>query len=196
MKKIAIALGLALAVCAAPGQTTGSGKALGRPTAPITIDLYSDFQCPHCKEFHDGTLPRLVNDYVNPGKVYLVRHYYLLKFPYSRLSASYVCAAAKIGKYDQASDALFKTQQIWGDNGKVDETVRGVLAPAEFEKVRTLAKDPSVTAEIDADTALGMRENVKQTPTIIIGHNGQRTPISGVVSYSLLKMYLDKLLTQ
>jgi protein-disulfide isomerase len=195
MKTITIALAFLLTVSAAC-LAAGSTKALGSPTAPITIDLYSDFQCPHCKELHDEILPSLIAGYVDTGKVYLVRRYFLLPRPYSRVSATYVCAAEKIGKYDQVSDVLWRTQQVWVQSGKVDETVSSVLSPADMQKVRALVKDPSITAEIDKDSALGASQGVNQTPTMMILYKGQRTPISGVISYSLLKMYLDKVLSR
>jgi protein-disulfide isomerase len=195
-KTISIALAFLAAgslaiVC---GAGPGSTKALGSPTAPITIDLFSDFQCPHCKELHDETLPSLIADYVNTGKVYLVRHYFVLKFPYSHLAAVYACAAERIGKYNQACDALFQKQQIWGKTGNVDEAVCSVLSPADAQKVRALVKDPTVAMEVEKDTAIGMGQNVKSTPTLIIEHNGKRTPIELVVSYPILKRYLDGLL--
>jgi len=196
MKTTVIVLALLLTLSAAGGPSAGSTKAIGSPTAPITIDLYSDFQCPHCKDFHDEAVGRLIADYVNTGKVYLVRHYFLLKFPYSRLSATYACAAERIGKYNQVCDILFQTQRSWGETGKVDEVVSSVLSPAEAQKVRALAKDPSVAAEIDKDTAVGMGHNVTSTPTMIFVHNGERTPVAGPISYSILKMYLDKLLSK
>jgi protein-disulfide isomerase len=196
MKTTTIALLFLLVIGAVAGLASGSTRFMGSPTAPITIELFSDFQCPHCKELHDETLPSLIADFVNPGKVYLVRRYYLLPRPYSRISAAYVCAAEKIGKYDQVSDVLFRTQQIWVQTGKVDEIVAGILSPADMQKVRTLAKDPSINAEIDKETALGTNQSVTQTPTMIIIHKGQRTPIAGVISYSLLKMYIEKVLAQ
>ncbi len=195
MKTFAIVLAL-LAVSAAAGPTAGSTKAIGSPTAPVTIELYSDFQCPHCKEFHDEALGPLIAEYVNTGKVYLVRHYFVLRFPYSRLSASYACAAERIGKYNQVCDVLFLRQQSWGQTGKVDETVSSVLTPAEAQKVRTLAKDPSVMAEIDKDTEIGTSQKVTSTPTMIFVHKGERIPVAGPISYSILKMYLDKLLSR
>lgn len=197
MKTTAIVLvSLLLVIAAAAGVGAGSTKAMGSPTAPTVIDLFSDFQCPHCKELHDEILPSLIADFVNTGKVYLVRHYFLLQRPYSRISATYVCAAERIGKYNQVSDILFQTQLSWAQTGKVDETVSTVLSPADMQKVRTLTKDPSITAEIDKDTALGTSQSVNQTPTMIVVHKGQRTPIAGVISYSLLKMYLDKVVAQ
>ncbi|HEY3837050.1 MAG TPA: thioredoxin domain-containing protein [Bryobacteraceae bacterium] len=197
MKSFIFTLAFLLTVAASAGPTAGSStKAIGSPTAPITIELYSDFQCPHCKEFHDETLPSLINEWVNTGKVYLVRHYFVLKFPYSKLAAQYACAAERIGRYNQACDALFQKQQIWGQNGNVDQAVCSALTPAEAQKVRALVKDPSVTLEIEKDTATGMAQNVKSTPTLIVEHNGKRQPIEMAVSYPMLKVYLNSVLSQ
>ena len=174
----------------------GATKALGSPTAPITVDLFSDFQCPHCKELHDEVLPSMIADFVNTGKVYLVRHYYMLPRPLSRPAATYVCAAERIGKYNLVADYLFQTQATWVQTGNVDEAVSKILTPADMQKVRALVKDPSVTAEVDKDQALGTSEHVNQTPTMIIVHKGQHTPIAGMINYSLIKMYLEKVLAQ
>jgi protein-disulfide isomerase len=196
MKSFIIALTLLVSIAATAGPPAASTKAMGSPTAPITIELYSDFQCPHCKELHDETLPHLINEWVNTGKVYLVRHYYVLKFPYSKLAAQYACAAERIGRYNQACDVLFQKQQLWGQNGKVEETVCSVLTPAEAQKVRALVKDPSIEMEIEKDTATGMSQNVKSTPTLIVEHNGKRQPIELAVSYPMLKRYLESVMAQ
>jgi len=197
MKTTTLSLAFLLSVASSgAGPAPGSTKALGSPTAPIVVDLFSDFQCPHCKELHDEILPLMIADFVDTGKVYLVRHYYMLPRPLSRPSATIVCAAERIGKYNQVADFLYKTQPIWVKSGNVDEAVSKVLSPADMQKVRALVKDPSVTAEVDKDQALGGTERVDQTPTMIIVHKGQHTPIAGVISYSLLKMYLDQVLTK
>ncbi len=47
-------------------------KAQGNPTAPVRLEIFSDFTCPHCKHFHEEVLPQLMKDYVIPGKVYVV----------------------------------------------------------------------------------------------------------------------------
>src|SRR5208282_1711452 len=118
-------------------------------TAPILIDIYSDFQCPACKALHENTLGQLAYDYVDKGKVYLVHHEFPLpQHAHAMEAACYACAASRVGKYQQVSDVLFRSQQTWAANGKVDETVCGVLTPAEAKKVRALAKDPAITAEV------------------------------------------------
>jgi len=47
-------------------------KSLGSKTAPITVEVFSDFQCPSCKRLYQETLRPLMDNYVSAGKVYLV----------------------------------------------------------------------------------------------------------------------------
>jgi protein-disulfide isomerase len=196
MTKTLIAIASLLAISVLVGAPAASTKALGSPTAPIVIDLYSDFQCPHCKDLHDNVMPQLIAEYVNTGKVYLVRHYFILKFPYSRLSALYAGAAEKIGRYNEASDALFRTQPVWSQTGNVDQAVTAALSPTDAQKVRNLVKDPTVAMEVEKDSLLGTGQNVRSTPTMIFTHKGRKTTIDLVMSYSMLKRFLDGMLAQ
>src|SRR3954452_13141208 len=99
MKILALAVALAVSGLAA-GPEIGKSKAMGSPSAPVRMDLYSDFTCPHCKMLHEQILPRIVADYVTPGKAYLVLHEYTLTGPghqHSMTASLYADAAAKIG---------------------------------------------------------------------------------------------------
>lgn len=48
------------------------GFALGSPDAPVTIEVWEDFQCPFCRRFADEVHPGLVEGYVENGDVRLV----------------------------------------------------------------------------------------------------------------------------
>jgi len=101
MKLIAAML-VAILPCLA-GPAADKGKILGSPTAPVTIEIFSDFECPMCKTFHEDTLPFLMRDFVVSGKVCIVSREFPLKIDahkYSRQAANYATAAARIGKYD------------------------------------------------------------------------------------------------
>jgi protein-disulfide isomerase len=168
-------------------------KAFGNPSAPITIELFSDFQCPSCRSFHKDLLPALMRDYVVPGKAYLVyKEFPLPGHNHSREAAAYACAAARVGKYEQVADALFQNQPSWSADGKVFDTVAAALSPVERQKVQVLAKDPAVLTEIEQDVQEGQAERVNSTPTMLIIHGSKKTPISGV-NYNLLRLYLDGL---
>ncbi len=61
-----------------PSNIGASGRTLGNPNAPVTIDLYGDFRCSACSVFTEqGTEQSLVANYVATGKVKLVWHDYL-----------------------------------------------------------------------------------------------------------------------
>jgi protein-disulfide isomerase len=195
MKRRALVLTALLLANTLFGQApAGSGRTFGTPVSAITIDLYSDFQCPHCKKLYDETLRPLIQNYASKGRVYLVEHYYPLPMhAYARPAACYACAADRIGKYEQVCDVLFKQQDEWSRTGKVDETACSVLTASEAAQVRALAKSASVTAEVQRDVDLGISSKVGGTPTMLISYNGKTYPPIGDVSYSLLSRFLDSL---
>jgi protein-disulfide isomerase len=194
MKLFVIALA-ALLPCLAASSDADPGKSLGSPSAPIRIEVFSDFECPACKGLHEQVLPLVMKDYVIPGKAYVVsREFPLRMHQYSREAANYATAAARLGKYQQVADALFLNQAAWEVNGKVWDTVANVLTPAEAKKVQLLAKDPSVLSEVQRDVDAGMAAGINQTPTMFVTRGASRFPVTGVVNYNLLRSMLDGLL--
>jgi len=161
------------------------------------MEVFSDYQCPACKQLNKTTNQLIIDNYVNTGRVYLIhRDFPLPMHAYSRVAAHYVRAAAQLGKGEQAEKVLFDNQEKWEQNGDVDGTVASVFSPADMAKIRTLAKGSSLDASIDKDVALGKGYNVNQTPTTIIHYKGQTYPVVGVVSYDVLHQFLDQLLAQ
>ncbi len=172
-------------------------KAVGSKSAPISMEIFSDFQCPACRQFYLNNYRQLMDNYVNTGKVYLVeRDFPLTIHAYSTVAARYARAAAQIGKFEVVQDALFQNQAKWDQSGDIDGTVAGVLTAAEMNKVRTLAKSPAIEAAIEKDKTLGRQYAVNQTPSTYIHYKGQTYPVAGVVSYDVLHQFLDQLLAQ
>jgi protein-disulfide isomerase len=172
-------------------------KAFGSKSAPITMEVFSDFQCPACKQLFKTTNQALTDNYVNTNKVYLVhRDFPLPMHAYSRVAAHYVRAAATLGKEELAEQVLFNNQEKWEQTGDIDGTMASVFSEAEMTKIRALAKGTSLDAAIEKDVALGKTYNVNQTPTTIIHFKGQTYPVVGVVTYDVLHQFLDQLLSQ
>ena len=196
MKALAFAL-VALLPSLAPAADVDKGKTMGNPGAPLLFELYSDFMCPHCKTLHENILPTIVLDYVKSGKAYLVFREFPLNIPqhtFSRPTAAIATAAARIGKYQQVSDALFKTQTSWSMTGKYWDAVAAVLTPDEQKKVQALANDPAVLAEVQNDYDRGARAQVNQTPTLMITYKLKQQPWAQWGDYSLFRSYVDGLL--
>jgi protein-disulfide isomerase len=186
----------------APGQGSGvtdvdPRRAYGSKNAPISLEVFSDFQCPACKQLYKATNQLLLDNYVNTNKVYLIhRDFPLPMHAYSKIAARYVRAASQLGKGEQAEKALFDNQEKWEQSGDVDGTLAGALSAAEMTKIRAVAKGTSLDAAIEKDVALGKGYNVNQTPTSVIHCKGQTYPVVGVVSYDVLHSFLDQLLSQ
>jgi protein-disulfide isomerase len=171
--------------------------AFGSKTAPVTMEIYSDFQCPACKQLFKTTNQPLMDNYVNTGKVYLIhRDFPLPMHAYSRLAASYARAAAHIGKFDAVEQALFQNQEKWEANGDVKGIVAAVLSVADTKKVQALVDGKTLEPLIDKDKQAGQVIPVNQTPTTVFRHKGQTYPYAGVMSYDILKGFLDDLLSR
>jgi protein-disulfide isomerase len=138
------ALAVVIFLVTALAAQTAQVKSRGLITAPIVLEVYSDYECPHCKMLYERTLTPLIDDYVS---------------------------------------------------GKVDETVCSILTPAEAKKVRALAKDPAIMAEVQQDVQAGHLAHIDSTPSVFITHKATRLPIPGNVSYQILRRYIDQLLS-
>lgn len=193
-------------------------KALGNKSAPITMEVFSDYQCPSCGAFFENTLKAMINDYVAQGKVYLVHHDFPLQMhAYSGQAARWVNAAAKIGKFQDVDAALFDNQAAWTADGNLQKFVEGAMSPADFKRVQTILKpctSPAPTSHGDGsapqadhacpvdvyivqDIVAGYQVPVKATPTFIVEYKGQKYPASsGIVTWPILKQFFDSLLSQ
>ncbi len=196
MKTLALALALLLP-CVAAVPEAEKGRTMGNPSAPLLFELYSDFMCPHCKLLHEQILPAIILDYVKSGKAYLIYREYPLAIPshvYAREAAAYAVAASRVGKYQEVSDALFRTQDTWGSNGAIWASIAPVLTPDERMKVKGLSADPGVLASVQRDVDRGRKANINQTPVMMITYRQKVQPWGNFGDYSLLRGYLDGLL--
>jgi protein-disulfide isomerase len=161
------------------------------------MEVYSDYQCAACKVFYEQTLRPMIADYVNTGKVYLIhRDFPLPMHPYAREAATYAIAADRAGKYHEVSDALFSRQEEWSRTGRPGVVALAALNVSDSSKVKALAGSPDVAAEIERDVQRAKDAKVNQTPTMILTHKKERYPVSGSVSYPILKRFLDQLLAR
>lgn len=175
-------------------------KSLGSKSAPITIEVFEDFQCPACRNFYETTLKQLIDDYVVPGKVYLIHRDFPLDIhPYSHQAARLANAAAELGQFETVERALFDSQDQWSANGKIEEAIASSVPAAQMKKIRDYetAHMNDINAAIESDRTMGVRRNVSQTPSIYVTSHGKTEALpGGGVDYKLLRNYLDYLLRQ
>jgi protein-disulfide isomerase len=171
-------------------------KESGAPAAAVTVEIYSDYQCPSCAAAFASVVPQLVAEYVNTGKVKLLhRDFPLSQHPYARLAARYANAAGRLGFYDIAVTQIFQTQADWEKDGAIDRRLAAVLPPGAMQQVRqAVTSDRSLDDTVTADLTMGAKDRIDQTPSLVIVAKGRRQVIPGVPNLSLLKGYLDAVL--
>jgi len=84
---------------------------IGDNNAPITVIEYASLSCSHCANFHQNTLPQLIKEYVNTGKIRIVFRDFPLNYPALMGSLVLQCIPQDI-RYEYLS-ALFILQSQW-----------------------------------------------------------------------------------
>lgn len=168
----------------------------GSYDAPIRLDVFSDFQCTHCQEFFLNTIPSVLKEYCSLNKVCVIYHEFPLRGNlYSRKAAQYSLAAQKLGRepWRGVMTALYQHQESWSQTGNLDEVVAKVLTADEFARLKKLLLDPSLDTIIDGDIALGDKNEVTATPTILVNALGREQKVVGDVPFSILKDFFDSI---
>jgi protein-disulfide isomerase len=86
------------------------GTTLGESSAPVTIYLYEDFQCPICGRFSRETFPELVNRDVRDGKIKIVSEPLTFLGSDSVEAARAALAAGEQNRYWPYASLLFENQ--------------------------------------------------------------------------------------
>ena len=180
----------------APAQSD-PGCVGGKPIAPVKIEVFSDYQCPACREFYLSTMRSVLSDYADAGKVCVIyREFPLSMHSHAREAAKYGAAAMRMGQRTWAlvTDALYQNQDKWEQDGKIEPFVAAALNKEDLARLHKEMNNPAVEATIESDVALAKQRDVNQTPTFYITGKGKTEKVAGVVQYPILRRYIDSLL--
>lgn len=169
----------------------------GSVNSPIRIEVFSDFQCPACRDLYLGTIRQVLQDYSSKDKVCIIYHEFPLSIhQYSREAARYAEATARLGqeKLLPVMDSLFTDQAQWSQDGSLESSVSKALSRDDFQKVKKMLQDPSINSEIEKEVQLGLKREVKSTPTLFVHYIGKEQKAEGVVTYPVLKQFIDQVI--
>jgi len=164
---------------------------MGKDDAPVTIVEYASMTCPHCKNFHQGTLKKLEETYIKQGKVKLI----FREFPLDNLAAaaSMLARCSPKENYYPMLDVLFAQQAQWSHS---DDPVKELLRIARLggfseESFKACLTNQEVLNGITAVRSRAAKEfKVNATPTLFV--NGKK--YSGDLSFKTLSALIDSLL--
>jgi protein-disulfide isomerase len=161
----------------------GKSPARGPKNAPITVVLFSDFQCPFCKRV-EPSLQQLEKDF--PGKIRVVWKDFPLSFHQNARPAAIVARVAhEEGKFWQLHDKMIENQTAL-DRPSLEKYAQE--AGLNVGKVKAALDSNKYTAEIDADMKAGQELGVQGTPASFI--NGRK--IGGAYPYETFKKVVEQ----
>jgi protein-disulfide isomerase len=193
---IALVVGIGVAVQSSR-DTTGAdvvvpagavdkyGVPRGDANAPVTMDLYEDFQCPICKAY-EGVLGDTITKNVDAGTLRVV--YHPMAFLDSQSSTKYssraletaACVLNQDGPktYIALHGLLFEHQPAEGSAGLTDEQLASLAEQAGASKanVERCQSNDTFAGWVKAATDAASKAHVTGTPTMFI--DGKVVPIT------------------
>ncbi len=172
---VAVMVAIALIVLIGlPQVATQSAKAtgnvLGDASAPVTMEVYADFQCPICGQFDRTTLKDIEDKYVKTGKVKIVfNHFAFIGAESTRAAEASECANAQ-GKFWEYSDTVFNNQA--GENqGAFSDANLAKFAQQvglDMTQYNTCMQQDTYLGKVQTSTQNGTARGVNSTPTVFI----------------------------
>lgn len=138
--------------------------ARGPLTAPVTVVMFSDFQCPACARTHP-VLKAVISEFVDKVR-FVVRDYPLESIHENAFNAAMAAnAAGAQGKYFEYIDLLYRNQSALDPVSLKKYATDLGLNARQFELDLTLERS---AAEIRKDIAAGDAHGVSGTPAIFV----------------------------
>jgi protein-disulfide isomerase len=160
------------------GLNASDSPALGPANAPVTLTVFSDFQCPYCsglaKTLREDVIPK------ERGNLRVVFRY----FPLEMHSWAKTAAEAEVCANEQSSDLFWKLHDYLFENQRTftpENVTQKVLEQAariqKIDKARFngCLADKKTADKVARDVAFGTANGVRGTPTIFV--NGKRADV-------------------
>jgi protein-disulfide isomerase len=152
------------------------GPWLGRPEAPVAIELYADLQCPYCAAFAQRTLPRIVSRWVADGTVRIRYRFVTWLGRDSVRTARYAIAAGRSGLLWQTTARLLASQGAEASGYATDDFLRAVGAAVpglDGDATLTAARAPATLDPLRATRRSARLLGVDGVPALAIGRRGR-----------------------
>jgi protein-disulfide isomerase len=142
---------------------TRGAPLLGPENAPVTLVVFSDFECSHCSRV-GSLLDEILARYPKQVKI-AFKNFPLTFHQHAQPAALAALAAHRQGRFWQFHDLLFENQKNLSEAKFVEIATRLNL---NLEKFNSDRKAPSTRQELERDLNEAHKAGVRGTPTIFI----------------------------
>ena len=167
----------------------------GDEHAPLTMIAYSSFTCPHCVDFNKEVMPKLVEKYVDTGKLRII----FRDFPSDAyaLRASILAQCLPSEQYLPFVHVLYNNFDSWARNPKPLDVLMRYAQMAGLDEARAQAciDDNKLIDALIASRQDGIaRYKIEGTPTFIFNDGAEK--ITGYRSFEDMVAVIDGLLAK
>jgi protein-disulfide isomerase len=142
---------------------------IGDPTAPVTVAVYTDFSCSHCREYALDVFLHLRREYIRTGRIRYEHHDFPI--PVNQWSRPAANAARAVQRHagDTAmfeyAIALYRHQAEYSYErfGTLARTVNVAPKPVEHA-----ARTDAYCQLLNADRQHGLDRGIEGTPTVFV----------------------------
>ena len=165
-------------------------KAIGDVDAPVVMTEWIDLRCPYCASFSRDSLPQLIDEYVDTGRVRIEFNDVAYFGDQSEDAAVAAQAAANQDKYIDYVTAIFDDAP---DSGHADLTRDALIGFAEqvdmpdMDAFTADLDDPALREQAQTETMNAQRLGVTAVPFFVAGD----TALSGAQPIAAFRDYLD-----
>lgn len=147
-----------------------AGDTLGKASAPVTLAVFEDPQCPFCRQWNVDTLPTVVDTYIKTGRVKLVYRGIDIIGPNSIPGLRAIYAAGEQNKLWSMVEELYRRQGEENSGWITPAVIRSsaVAIGADPDMLVAAAKSPAVTAKLLAAAKEANASAVQGTPTFLV----------------------------
>jgi len=166
----------------APELDDASVPVLGDPDAPVTLAVYEDFLCPHCRTYNEELFPDIATEYIDPDRI----RYEHRNFPVVHEQHSWEAASAAREVFEAYGNEAFWAykSRLFDRQDEVRANVTDLCGEIAEEMgldgdaIQTAATERAHDDDTERDQSRGRERDVPGTPSFVV--NGELVP-SGTV---------------
>lgn len=169
--------------------------AIGDINAPVTLIEWADYRCPFCAAFANDTLPQVIAEYVDSGKVRIEFNDVVMFGDQSMTAAIAARAAARQGYYKEFTRTLYAAAPRSGHPDMPRETLIGFAQDAGVPDLAQFAADlddEELRDQVGVSTRYAQSIGVTGVPHFML--DGQS--ITGAQSIETFRELIDARLAQ
>lgn len=173
-----------------------STNALGKDNAPLTMVIFTDYQCPFCKRFETQTFTEIKKNWIDTGKLRYVVHDQPLDFhPYAMKAAEATRCAGEQGKFWELREKIVTNAEQLQREKLPDYAQQAGLDVGKFNACLDSGRH---TEKIKAEITEASAQGITGTPSFIIGKSNGRmlegALLVGAMPYVVFEQKLNELL--